>query len=358
MKIVFVSNTKHRKRPYLDAATRYRCFNPAEDLSRLGHLADVCSLSDFSSSLETHYDVFVFHKPSYSRSLERAINRLRSNGKQVIADYDDLIFNPNHALDAPAFLLGSASERIIKGLHEKNLAALELFENVTVSTKPLSEEVRKMNPGANVEVVHNGLSRRWLDAASVFEGAETGIRTIGYFPGTRSHDHDFQLILQKFVEYLSDHGDTRLLVAESLEMQEKGFDACQVSRHTHVDYMDLPQLILQCWVTIAPLQSNRFNQCKSGLKFFESAAFGVPVIATSIPDMRRFEGSGIFLAETPEDYLAALEALRDPEIYYETSRSVRDYALEHCMSMSQTKKFLDFIEQANCLALQDVSCGY
>jgi len=357
MNFVFVSNTKHRMRPYLDAATRYRCFNPAEDLSCLGHLADVCSLRDFRPSLENHYDVFVFHKPTYSKGLERTVTRLKSNGKLLIADYDDLIFNPNHALEAPGFLLGSASERIIKDLYEKNFAALRLFENVTVSTEPLREEVRNMQPDANIGVVHNGLSRRWLDSASVFERAETDFRTIGYFPGTRSHDHDLQLIIRKLADYINGHGDTRLLVAGSLNIQDKAFKAHKVSRWPHREYIDLPQLILHCWVTIAPLQSNRFNQCKSGLKFFESAAFGVPVIATSIPDMRRFEGSGIYLAETPEDYLAVLESLRDPEIYTANSRCISDYVFEHCMSMSQTKKFLDFVRQALCLESQVVSCG-
>ena len=45
------------------------------------------------------------------------------------------------------------------------------------------------------------------------------------------------------------------------------------------------------WLNIAPLSSSPFNQCKSGLKYFESALLGLPVCATHIPDIHhRFEG--------------------------------------------------------------------
>ena len=215
-----------------------------------------------------------------------------------------------------------------------------------------------MHPCANIGVVHNGLSQRWLDAASSFESARSDYRKIGYFPGTRSHDHDLQLIVRQLADYVNRHGDTSFLLAGSIDMPDEAFQAHKVIRCPHRDYMDLSELLLQCWVTIAPLQNNRFNQCKSGLKFFESAAFGIPVIATPIPDMRRFEGSNFFPAETPEDFLFALEALRESELYRTTSQNMRHYALEHCMSMHQTKKLLEFVGEANGMDLQVVSCGF
>jgi hypothetical protein len=170
-------------------------------------------------------------------------------------------------------------------------------------------------------------------------------RRIGYFPGTRSHDHDFQTVIAQLVKYLDDRPEVKLLLVGSLGFRMDRFDARKLIRYAPVDYLDLPQLILQSWITIAPLADNRFNQCKSGLKFFESAAFAVPVIATPIADMRRFDGSGIVLAKTPEEYCMALDSFRDPEFYRVTSRSVQDYALEHCMSMEQTKQFLGFVEE-------------
>jgi glycosyltransferase involved in cell wall biosynthesis len=324
---------------------RYRCYNPAEDLCRLGHLADVCSFHEMRSSVIRNYEVFVFHRPVYSRRLKNVIQGLTDKGRFVIADYDDLIFNPRYALDTPIFLNGSASKKIVKRLYNKNLAALKLFQNVTVSTLPLAEEVREVSPSANIQIVHNGLSQRWLDAARIYKKGEMDSRRIGYFPGTRSHDQDFQIVVSQLVDYLNVHPQARLLLVGALELNMNGFNKRELIRYGPVDYLDLPQLIMQCWVTIAPLANNRFNQCKSGLKFFESAAFAVPVIATPIPDMRRFDGSGIVLTETPEEYCITLDSFRDPEFYQATSRSVQDYALKHCMSMDQTKHLLEFVKQ-------------
>jgi glycosyltransferase involved in cell wall biosynthesis len=345
MRFLFIANSRHRVRPYLDPAVRYRCYNPAEDLCRQGHLADVCSFHELRSSVIRNYEVFVFHRPVYSRRLKNVIQGLNNKGRLVIADYDDLIFNPRYALDAPIFLNGSASKKIVKRLYNRNLTAIKLFQNVTVSTLPLAEEVRDVCPFTNIQVVHNGISQRWLDAAHIYNKGETSTRKIGYFPGTRSHDRDFQTVIAQLAKYLTDRSAARLLLVGSLGIRPDGFDEPNLIRHGPVDYLDLPQLIMQCWVTIAPLTNSRFNQCKSGLKFFESAAFAVPVIATPIPDMQRFEGSGIVLAETPEAYLKALELFLDPEFYQTTSRSVQDYALKHCMSMEQTKRLLEFVEK-------------
>jgi glycosyltransferase involved in cell wall biosynthesis len=340
VRLLFVSNSKHTRRPYLDAATRYRCFHPAEDIAEFGWLADVCTLAEFRLSLVKNYDVFVFHRPTYSRGIQNRVAELKKQGKAVIADYDDLIFDPNHALESPPYLSGAASAKIVKHLCFRNLEALNLFDKITVSTVPLGEAVRALNPMAEIEVIYNGLSKRWIEGARWFREFERKQRKIVYFSGTKSHDHDFKLIEDCLADYVNRYDDLVFEVVGSLDFDKTKFIPEKLRMRPHVDYMVLPSLIKSSWVTIAPLQDNEFNRCKSGLKFFESAAFGVPVIATPIPDMQRFQGSGILFAERPDEWTDALDVLQDPEIYVQTSKSILSYALGHCLSIPQTEKLV------------------
>jgi hypothetical protein len=72
VRFLFIANSRHRLRPYQDPAVRYRCYNPAEDLCRLGHLDDVCLFHEMRSSVIRNYEVFVFHRPVYSRRLKKS----------------------------------------------------------------------------------------------------------------------------------------------------------------------------------------------------------------------------------------------------------------------------------------------
>ena len=53
---------------------------------------------------------------------------------------------------------------------------------------------------------------------------------------------------------------------------------------------------------------NRFTECKSGLKFFESAVLGTPVAATPIPDIDRFDNPLLLKCRTPDDWASAFRA--------------------------------------------------
>lgn len=345
MRFLFVSNTSRTNRPYLDPAVRYRCYNVANDLENLGHLVDVLSLPGLRMEMIDNYDVIVFHKPPHNNTVEAAVDLATKRGIKVFADYDDLIFDKKNALHSSLYMTGRASQKIVLDIFRRNHEALMMFDKVIASTLPLANEIKISNPKAEVHVVHNGVNEAWLQSSLERYKTPSIPGQIAYFCGTKSHDHDFELIEDVLSEFLNENEKATLHVVGPLEFNAEKFPKSRVRKTRAVPYEELPRLIMQGWINIAPLADNIFNRCKSGLKYFEAAAFGVPTIASPIPDMQRFSGSGIRLASSQEEWKESLS------YYFEgVNRSLiesteKDYVKRNCMSLSQSKRFLEIVSE-------------
>lgn len=342
MKFLFVSHATDPHQLFKDPSVRYRCYNLAQDLSLLGHVAEVCHIRDVSPELVSRYDGVVFHRPYISRTLVRALKRLRARNIPALADYDDLIFSEAHIEYSPLIVNNRASKRVVIKKARRYAEALRLFDLVTVATTPLTDEVRQVHPAAEVHVIHNGLSMEWVRHAEQLAVALPERREIGYLPGTSSHDHDMDAIRSGVLGFLSDNPAYGLTVAGPLAFDPGGLN--ERFRHEKpVPYYHLPLYLKRFWVTLAPLVDNPFNRCKSAIKYLESAALGVPVLATPIPDMARFKGTGVQLCELAQDFGVALEKMKDDDFYTEVVDSGRRYVLNEASSMVYTRQWLDMV---------------
>lgn len=343
-KFLYISTTGRLERPYLDPSVRYRCYHPAEDLTMKGYVADVIAFHAFEVDMIKHYDIFVFHRPPYDPKLEMALALLEKYGKIYFADYDDLIFAPEHALQSSIYLTGRADKNKTLEIFRKNYKAMKWFKNFTVSTEPLKKILLKLNPSADVSVIHNGLSSSWLSRVKNFAATpESRIKRISYLSGTKSHDHDFAVVTDVLKNELKCKEQLELMIVGPLEYNRESFGN-KLFHLNYVEYKNLPQLIAKSWLNIAPLQENIFNRCKSGLKFFESGAFGIPSIVSPMPDFERF-GEAVIIAKTETDWQIQLDKLYNDESHYrQKSIEVRQYTLNNCRSVRETEKFLDLLK--------------
>ena len=344
MKILYVSHSNRSGYLYQDPSVRYRCYNFAEELVRAGNKADVCHFEKFEDDFIDRYDVFVFHKPKFSSSLVKLLEKLKTNTKLAIADFDDLVFDERYAEESSLFLSARGSLKNVIRLHREYHKALRLFVNVTVSTTPLKTIVQKTHPGANVRVIHNGLSSRWVRQGRYMYQKNYEDKMIGYFPGTSTHHYDYKIVEPALVRFLEKHKDIRLLILGPLKIDEKEYDSQQLLLFPAVSYEQLPYWIKQCWITIAPLQQSLFNHCKSGLKFFESAIWGVPLIATAIPDLIRCD-TELHFAEDERGWLDQFEMMLADAPYTKISKKIENWTIEHCMAQNQLPQWLEFVNQ-------------
>ncbi|MDH4248446.1 MAG: hypothetical protein OEW39_11590 [Deltaproteobacteria bacterium] len=347
MKLLFISSSRFGRRSFLDHSVRYRCYHIAEALSNEGHRVEICTLEALVAlepSQLRGYDALIFHKPRYSARLKRLIaSRIRAK-QLVVADYDDLIFGDPES--APPYLYGRTSPRAIRGIYHLNTLALHLFRHFTTSTQPLAEELAAIHPTAQIAVVSNGLSPYWLERNQgllPLRNKDRAPQIITYLPGTPSHDLDFNMIEEPLAAFLWAHPAIQFRVGGQLKFQPGKFPPAQLVQEAYRPYLQLPELIITSSITLAPLQTNRFTRCKSRVKFMESAAFGIPVVASPNPDLSTHACPGLFLPRTPGDWVEALEHALEADQDPKTGEELRAYAKEHLQAETSARRLLEVL---------------
>lgn len=348
-RVLFISATARVDRPYLDPSARYRCYNPASILTQNGFIVDVVSFKNFDLKTLQRYNLFVFHRPSFEKKLLDAIEQIHKIGAQLFADYDDLIFSSLYALESSIYKTNRATKEECLRIFNNNQRAMMLFENFIVSTSPLKEKILELKPEANVSVIHNAISldvvNRVRSQKEMHRKLRAHKKVISYLSGTKSHDMDFKIVedvLKKLLEKYQDIIELQL-VGPLEYNKEKLPSATHIS---YVDYEYLSKLIAKTDINIAPLETNNFTNCKSGLKFFESGILFVPSVVTPIDDMLRFKDSqGITYAQTPEEWYTAIERLIvDEEYYQQKAKYTYEYVLSECTMLNVYEQYKELFQ--------------
>jgi glycosyltransferase involved in cell wall biosynthesis len=308
--ICFVSETGRFSRPLLDPSVRYRCFHPAEALSRVGHVVAVYSAREFLAEPCLDYDVYIFHRPSISNSVFlRVFEQLSILNRVLIAEYDDLIFgDETTALSSSIVKNNNATAAEAIETFSINASTLDLFDRISVSTRPLAAKVRAQRPNAKVVVTPNevpdSILAPHLERRTPFKRRD--VHTIGYMAGTKSHNSDFPIIRDVLHRILMENENFRLLVVGPVALPFAIASLPNVMTLDAVSYFQLPHLMSMCHTVVAPLETSAFNDCKSRVKFLEAALSGCRLVASPIPDMVEIGGKHMVLASSQEDWYEAL----------------------------------------------------
>lgn len=349
-RVLFISQTARINAPFLDPSVRYRCYNPAEIFVKYGVIADVIAQQNATVEMIEHYDAFVFHRPyGGDPNLQLLVEKATAQKKITIADYDDLIFDPEFALQSSIYLNRVRNEIQTKAVFTDNFIGLKLFDFFTCSTEPLKKHIEHLIPNAKVAIVSNGLSESLLSGFKFKQRYRIpqSIQTISYLSGTASHNLDFDSIAATLDDFLQKHKKYRICVSGPLQIDRGHLNPRFLIHFPHKEFYDFFESTGKYRFNIAPLAGNNvFNECKSALKFFESGIWGVPTIASPLPDFLRFKDStGLILALEPDEWLDALEKLADDEYYQSAVSGLHEYCVEHCLAKPHALKLLNFIQE-------------
>ncbi|MBS3935647.1 MAG: glycosyltransferase [Sulfuritalea sp.] len=301
----------------------YRVLNYAEALAAHGYSCEFLRDHEVGPDTDIDADILVLNRIVWCENIDALIRRFRETGRPIIFDIDDFVFDPDqiHLLRATA-QCGDADRERIRSFLQRTEKTMRACDFVTVTTFALKKEVEKRGLPAFVLPNNNGLAQAQLAKnISAKKAPNGGPVRIGYFSGTKTHEEDFMQCAESLGRVLRENPDAELLIVGQLDLPPALAE--MESRIQYRPLMPHQEMLVELSkidINLAPLElGNIFTDCKSELKIFEAALFGIPTIASPTSTFAAVieNGKTGYLAATPEDWYAALTEL------------VRDHGLRH-----------------------------
>jgi glycosyltransferase involved in cell wall biosynthesis len=243
---------------------------------------------------------------------------------QLVYEVDDDLLDVDPS-NGPAWAYFSKPE--IRSNIKRNI---QVADAVTVTTEPLAERVRQLNP--NIHVIPNAVPASLLDLPTPV-AADDPV-TIGW-GGGMSHQMDWAEADSEIARFVTRNTTT--------EMHLMGWQPPDLwrrlpsTRRRYTPWVDaVPDLYrsIDFQIGVAPLRPHLFNQAKSPVKALEMAALGIPCIASDVGPYSGFvrHGETGFLVRRPHEWARYLRQLLDPVARQEMGDKARalvaDYTIE------------------------------
>lgn len=237
-------------------------------------------------------------------------NKIRDYAKEhkkpFVLDLDDLIFLlPEDHPDRKSGVFVPSNLPVLQAIMEADL--------VTVTTKTLKEQVSKFT--SKVAILPNYFDDSvWSLQQPVMKKNDRSPIVIGYMGG-ESHKPDLVGIIPVLVELLQRYSDRIEFKFWGIKPPEDIAFYPQVKWIPSVtyDYRGFSQFFQTqtADIFLAPLADNIFNRCKSGLKFFEYSALGIPGVFSDLDPYNDIitHGEQGLLAVTENDWKESISNL-------------------------------------------------
>ncbi len=253
------------------------------------------------------------------------LNLARSASKPVVYDLDDLLINlPEDHPDRQSAYYSKALLPMVQSLVEADY--------ITVSTENLRENLSQFND--QVSVLPNLLDDGIWSLMPPKKPSDSGIVTIGYMGGN-SHKPDIEFILPVLLEIAEKYRGKVNFNFYGIQPPTALIEHAEVD-WTPIKTFDYREFAadfqkFKADIVIAPLRDTIFNQCKSGIKFLEYSALGMPGVYSDLEPYKKMvtQGeSGLLAASLDEWKNSICRLIEDPKLRYligiNTQELVRD----------------------------------
>ena len=305
----------------------------------------------FFSKMVDELVEFSEYDPELADGIKWLDDQAQKKGIELWVDFDDLLFCPELSDTSAAVMSGKMPASLAKKHAKKYLKALQLFNNYQVSTDELADKLAHQlsiqktdskninSEKPNIKISYNKVPERWVKQAGIVPAEERlEKKIIRYLPGTSHHKHDFAHVETFLSELLHKNPSYHLNIIGDLEFGYDKFPAEQISTTPFQPFEQLPGLINDSWIIIAPLVDNIFNRCKSGLKFWEGGVFGIPVISSPLRDIARFKNKGLCISDNLEEWDKYIQLLENLSEYEEASSQAQQVSKDCITKQSNTNK--------------------
>lgn len=300
------------------APLRYRAELPAEALRLRGIRADVRAHNDdLVPVLARKADALVLYRVPATPQILGVLASVRRGPSPpvVLADTDDLIFDPSLRGTLPGLTRLSAAEQDLYWQGVRRYRTTIEHADMFVTTTPALARRAGELTALPTAVVPNGVGLVLSQRADVQtrRPRRPGPLRVGYFSGTDTHDHDWAEVEEAVVAAVLAHTDAELWLGGHLRAGRALLPlGRRVRRIPFLPWTELPAVLRDVDVNLAPLQLNSvFNEAKSAIKWLEAALVETPTIASPTEPFRAAIDPGVsgLLAATPAEWSDAVSAL-------------------------------------------------
>jgi glycosyltransferase involved in cell wall biosynthesis len=336
-------------------SARYRTEHHAEELELQGFK---CSITVQDNPLLTKYSnkfkIFVFHRVLFTPAVQKLIEKIKQQNKEIIFETDDLVYDPKYLKYMDYFKNMNIFE---KKLYENGVGGEILNDDYvkvcTTTTSFLAEKLREFNK--KVFIVPNKLSRGDVEIAdkvleNISEKNKEEIK-IGYFSGTISHNKDFAVAVDALMEIMEKNSQVRLVLVGPLDVKSelvKKFGS-RIERSPFVSWEKHLANIAGVDINLAPLEvGNPFCEAKSELKIFEAGIMKVPTVASSTQTAREAIEDGVdgFVASNTEEWAEKTSRLvENSDLRKQMGEKAREKTLaRHTNQMADNQKYYQYLK--------------
>lgn len=297
----------------------YRCHLPADQLDERGHDTLVHNIMP-AEWLRTA-DIIVGQRVCQPGVTVRWQQLAKEGRVKLVYEIDDDLLDIDPS-NGPAW--GFFGKPEIRANVTRNIEVADL---VTVSTAPLAEVMSKINP--NVVVLPNCIPASLLDAPPA-EGRKGVV--IGWSGGA-SHTLDIAELGREVSRFAQRRPDVSLhLMGDALAAQQLTKSIKDRTKFTPwIESVPEFHAAIDFDITLAPLRPSTFNRSKSAIRCLESAALGIPVVASDFGPYAEFVQDGVtgLLVNRPHMWGTHLRTLLDPWVRKEMGTNARKLAEQH-----------------------------
>lgn len=350
--VLFINGCDYTALPH---PPRYRVQHQMEQLKANNLDCDENFYMHLDINQVRNYRVFVIFRCPYTEEMGKFVKLAKKLNKTVIYDIDDLVIDTKYT-DTIKYLdtmSKEAREGYDQGVRDMQ-KLMCMCDAVVTTTEGLAKELENYVP--EVYINRNTASEKMLELSEKAYRQkkaekirrENDVVKMGYFSGSITHNDDFILIKPAIEKIMKKYSQVELHIVGILDIPEefKEFKE-RVIAHPFMEWKDLPLLIAEMDINLAPIEESVFNEAKSENKWVEAALVRVPTIASNVGAFRKMieNGKTGVLCESEVEWYTELEKMvLDSKWRIKLGENAYRYCSKKCVTLYTGFQYTKFIK--------------
>jgi len=240
----------------------------------------------------------IFYRLADNELFRGYVGEARRLGLTAGYDIDDPIFDKNvYASNRNLYFLSNAERNHLVDSSPSYLRAMEACDLLIFST-PGVQSLARQKLRKPSYVWRNAVDAETVHAAKLASYsprlASTKDLIIGYASGSRAHEADFREAESALLKIMKLHANAQLIIIGYHDLSPKLRElGDRISTVGFSDYESYISLVSHFDINIVPLLRDKFNDCKSAIRFLDAAVVGVPTVASRIGDFVNVVEDGV-----------------------------------------------------------------